>query len=242
MRVPALLINLAERVDRRDFALAEARRVGVEIEFVSAVRAEDVPIDYVRMSGMTAGRIACWASHRKAWQAAQQRGASYALILEDDVRWLESPLSILGEASVLPQSAFDVLQLGSLHTGSRVATRRADYVYRAALVARMAGRIAAPAQRLEAWLAERSQLMSQAMNDVQSRALISREIEWGTFGSGAHAYLIGKSCIGRLLRFNWPPFLTTDDALSALAAQRNFRIGALAYAVATQAPLPSDLR
>lgn len=242
MSIPALVINLAERVDRRDFTLSQACRFDLDISFVEAIHGSDVPHDLARLVGLSPGRVACWLSHRKAWERARDGGAEFALIMEDDVRWLRSPLGVLDCLGTGIGVRPDVLQLGSLQKISRISSRSAELARRMSLIARATTNLVPAVARAELWLAHRSQMILQARMELAAEQAWDEDIVWGTFGIGAHAYVIKTEIIPRLLQYNYPPFLATDDALAVLAAQRTLLVGSLVVPVATQAPLPSDLR
>jgi GR25 family glycosyltransferase involved in LPS biosynthesis len=242
MSIPVYMINLEARQDRLRHSLAEAEAVGMVFEVVPAIPASAIDPTDVAISRQSPGRVACWKSHVRAWERAQGAGTAFALILEDDVRWLRNPAGLLKAIDAQPSSAFDLLQLGSLQHGHKSIPLRARMAHRAAKAVRAGRMVHRSVEIAERWLTDRSQLMSRSLNDVEASAKLSAGIEWGSFGSGTHAYVISTSAIPSLLAYNSPVFLAADDALSALAHQNNFRIGQVLESMATQAPLASDLR
>lgn len=231
-----------ERPDRRDYTLDQANRLELAVSFVEAIGASDVSVELSELVGLSPGRIACWLSHQKAWRQARDLGVEFALIMEDDVRWLRSPMNLLRSLSKGNFSGFDILQLGSLGRVQRGYSRKAELARRISVGARAASRVLPIGKGAETWLVNRSQSLLQARIEIEAEGLLEEEVVWGTFGIGAHAYVIRTDVVERLLRYNKPPFLATDDALSVLSAQRSFLVGSLSVPMATQAPLSSNLR
>lgn len=242
MTIPVFLINLSSRFDRLEHAQREAARVGVGFIRVSAMEASDVEEDVLEVTQLEAGRIACWASHRHAWQLGSNGAHPYFLVLEDDVRWLRDPRPILNVLAGLSGSEFDVLQLGSLQHGPTRVPARAVAAHRLAKIVRTGRLVNRRMGVVEDWLVSRSQLMSQSMREDKALTSLSGQVLWGSFGSGTHAYAVSKRMAHHLLTFNWPPFLAADDALDVLARQHTFLIGELISSLAVQAPMSSDLR
>lgn len=243
MSIPTFLINLASRPDRLAFAQDEAKAIGMDLRVVQAIPAAAIDPAEAIITGQTRGRIACWTSHVTAWEMALECSGDFCLILEDDVRWLRNPMGFLARVKELPSEALDLLQLGSLQKGGPLATPfRAQVAHRLSKSVRFARRVNGRAEALERWLVDYSQLVARELEVVDSRERIGERIIWGAFGSGTHAYILNKRLIPHLLQYNRPTFLAADDALSALAHQRTFRVGELEHGIATQAPFPSDLR
>lgn len=242
MSIPTFVINLADRTDRLQFALAEASSVGQTPQVISAVPAASIDPDEVAVTRQSAGRIACWRSHVECWEAASSEVSTYSLVLEDDVRWLRNPSDLLGRIANLPGDAFDILQLGSLQRGPRSVPGRARVAHKLSKTVRIAGRIHPRAAHLERWMADYSQLVARELSLIDSAEMIQEGTIWGSFGSGTHAYVVNRNAIPKLRLYNNPVFLAADDALSVLAHQGTFRIGEIQESMATQAPFPSDLR
>lgn len=240
--IPAFVINLESRPDRAAFAVAECERVGIDVRFVSATTGSDLPTSLLSMTKLSAARAACWASHRKVWALGAELTARYFLVLEDDTRWLQDPKPALSEIASGSSEDFDILQLGSLMHGPEGLPLRVRAATTTARTLRMFRRISTRAQRAEVWLTNQSQLIAQAVIEENASSALSSRVDWGSFGSGTHAYVVNRTAVAHLLAFNYPPFLAADDALSALAHQRTFRIGRLREGIATQAPWPSDIR
>lgn len=242
MSIPTFVINLANRTDRLEFALAEAKSVGQTPRVISAVPAASIDPDEVAITRQSAGRIACWRSHVASWEAASGEKSAYSLILEDDVRWLRNPSDLLARIADLPDDRFDILQLGSLQRGPRAVPLRARMAHKLSKTVRAARKVHPRAANVERWMVDYSQLIARELSFVESAERLQEETIWGSFGSGTHAYVVNRNVIPKLTLYNDPVFLAADDALSVLAHQGNFRIGELQEGMATQAPFPSDLR
>jgi hypothetical protein len=90
-QIPVYYINLANRLDRRQFMEEQFARRGIVAERVEAVTIADV--GDTRMAphadphnpwAMTRVEVACTMSHEEAWRRMLDAGEEFALILEDD--------------------------------------------------------------------------------------------------------------------------------------------------------------
>jgi len=90
-QIPVYYINMASRLDRRQFMDEQFARLGIVAERIEAVTAAEVGA--ARMVphaapnnpwAMTRVEVACEMSHERAWRLALDRGQEFALILEDD--------------------------------------------------------------------------------------------------------------------------------------------------------------
>lgn len=89
-----LCINLPWSEERRCTIAAQARRLGIEVQFVEAIAGRDLPPQvpgYDRAErrkcynhDLTPNEIACVLSHRKALCTFMESEAEYAVIMEDD--------------------------------------------------------------------------------------------------------------------------------------------------------------
>jgi hypothetical protein len=240
--VPCFVINVSERTDRADFALQESRLVGLRPTFISATKASEVNLDTRAITKQTAGRIACWLSHRRSWEAGLSSGADYFLVLEDDVRWLLDPRPLLDVIAQLPPGAFDILQLGSLQQRPTNVPRRALAAAKVGQYVRVLSKVSRSARELESWLISNYQLMARSLEAGPQLRPGADWINWNSFGSGTHSYIVGAHMVSHLLEFNCPTYLAADDALAVLASQGTFSIGEVVPPMTIQAPLGSDLR
>ncbi|MBU9698239.1 glycosyltransferase family 25 protein [Rhodobacteraceae bacterium HSP-20] len=85
-----IVINPAFHVGRRRFQEEQLARLGLEAVFIDAVSLEDVPDSFCQKAadswtrGVWRKDIACFLSHRRAWEAVAAGGEACAII-EDDV-------------------------------------------------------------------------------------------------------------------------------------------------------------
>ena len=80
--------------DRRAFISRELGRLGLDFEFLDAVRGKDFYEERelydrdkalrIELRDMTPGELGCALSHQKAYDAIRARGLPYALVMEDD--------------------------------------------------------------------------------------------------------------------------------------------------------------
>jgi glycosyl transferase family 25 len=91
--VKVYVINLDRRKDRLEFMLKQAEARSFTFERIAAVdgtapdllaRAENLRPGFQGMQ-ISSTELACFESHRKAWEAFLETGESYGLIMEDDV-------------------------------------------------------------------------------------------------------------------------------------------------------------
>ena len=90
-----LCINLPAATERRAAVEEQARRLGLEVQFVEAVAGKDLPENppaYDRKGrakiytyDLSPNEIACTLSHIKAMETFLASGADYAVIMEDDI-------------------------------------------------------------------------------------------------------------------------------------------------------------
>jgi glycosyl transferase family 25 len=118
------LINLDRRTDRLAAMTAEAGRAGLSLIRLAALDAAD-PEDAARAGWFAAsgplgplprGDRCCTLSHRLAWQALVESGASHAVVLEDDVRLSAGAGALLQSSDWIPDDV-DLLKLE--HYGPR---------------------------------------------------------------------------------------------------------------------------
>ncbi|TVY30590.1 Procollagen galactosyltransferase [Lachnellula hyalina] len=83
-----LVLGLKERTDKRDAMILSSSLTGFEVEFVDAVKGEDV-LDKARPAGftMSGGVLGSWRAHINAIRSVLERKLSSVLIMEDDVDW-----------------------------------------------------------------------------------------------------------------------------------------------------------
>jgi GR25 family glycosyltransferase involved in LPS biosynthesis len=198
------LINLDSRLDRLEWALSQAARFDINFERISALKSSDVSANLV-----TPGVMACFESHRKAWEKIANSEDDYALVLEDDFSFKR--FNICKLKSTVETSESDFLQIGFLKTGIR------DHID---LVLTNVKHI------LLLWIKYLSKCFR--IDKLLTRTLIL-EVDLGfpdlvpsNIRAGAHAYIISKKMATEIIQLNNPVFLAADDFLIALARMRVF--------------------
>jgi glycosyl transferase family 25 len=102
MNIDVLLINLRESTDRLRFQEQQFARLGIPLKRLEAVQASstaeniyaDVVCDWQRPTSR--GELACFLSHRLAWQSVVDSGRC-ALIVEDDVLLSDNLVSVISQ-------------------------------------------------------------------------------------------------------------------------------------------------
>lgn len=89
-----ICINLLSAERRRQAIMEQATRLGLDVQFITAVSGRDLPPDVPEYDGkgrskthhihLTPNEIACTLSHIKALRAFLASGAEYAVVMEDD--------------------------------------------------------------------------------------------------------------------------------------------------------------
>lgn len=124
---PIFVINLARSPDRWARVTAQLANRGLGCVRIEAVDATLLTADELLAASpsplnrtlyhkeLTPGEIACYLSHRRAWQEIVARGLGGAVVLEDDVLLGRDFTAALAELERIPL-AWDVIKLGSRST------------------------------------------------------------------------------------------------------------------------------
>src|SRR3954447_6956403 len=102
MKVHVLLINLQQSSVRLQFQRQQFARLGISYERLEAVETNDIADDlYAELEcgwqrPISRGEVACFFSHRMAWQRAIDLGVP-VLVLEDDVLLSNKLLPVLSQ-------------------------------------------------------------------------------------------------------------------------------------------------
>jgi GR25 family glycosyltransferase involved in LPS biosynthesis len=115
--LPVFYINLASRLDRREFMERQFLELGLKADRVGAISVADLTeaqldryCSPARRWSIAAARYACNLSHMKAWEALIASGARRALILEDDAV-LSSALPAFLEALDASDDGSDIVRI-----------------------------------------------------------------------------------------------------------------------------------
>ena len=132
--IPLFVINLDRSVERLALAQAQFDRLGLRVKRVAAVDADsldgattaatfDAAANQRRyFAPLHPGEIACFLSHRKAWDAVVASGAPFGVVLEDDVVLSDRFGEVLDALAGRPVG-WDVVKLysASMHASLPVA-------------------------------------------------------------------------------------------------------------------------
>lgn len=241
--VPILYISLREDEDRRQHLRQQLDRFGLDAEWVPAVNAQQLAEDVGGAVGLSRGQVACWMSHRKAWQRAHELGLSEVCILEDDLYWLADPGDYLS-AGFLSRHDLELLQLGSIsfrfpeHSASMTLAKQVSLAAHGAR--RINRRFSELDARIRAHLIRRSaRALGEYLTEGGVVQLVPRE-----FGAGTHAYVIsmeGITTLEQTLSDN-PARSPIDGYLSEVAARSVISTARLNPGLSTQHPFTSRIR
>lgn len=107
-RIPAVVINLERHKERREWFVSNAKRVGLDIEVISAVDAKDCRCESLIESlcgpnpTLSSAEAACFLSHRKVWQQLLDSRYQFLAIFEDDVHLSEDLAELLDSRLIPP--------------------------------------------------------------------------------------------------------------------------------------------
>ena len=124
---PILVINLDRRADRLARITGEFRRLGLGFQRLAAVDGvllDDSAVSQIYdpranrshyFAPLNRAEIACWLSHRRAWEAIADSAATFGLVFEDDATLSDTLLAVLAALEGRPVD-WDVLKLHSYET------------------------------------------------------------------------------------------------------------------------------
>ncbi|EGV35825.1 glycosyltransferase family 25 protein [Neisseria weaveri] len=130
--IRTFIISLASETARRAHMETLCREHGIDAVFVDAVDMRGAAAEELeklsaipvykkprKRRSLSAGEVGCALSHHHVYREMAEQGLDYALVLEDDAKFLRNPGLMLDEKrlqSLMVQSPFDVLILGYVKT------------------------------------------------------------------------------------------------------------------------------
>lgn len=113
MSITGQFINLDRSTGRRDHMLAEAARVGITLTRLPAVDgAAMTETNYTRwhpaagaMHRLSRAEVACFLSHRKAWQDVVAGDARFGAVFEDDLLFADNAALFFDDDTWIPYGA-----------------------------------------------------------------------------------------------------------------------------------------
>lgn len=128
-QIPVFYINLATRLDRRNFMQAQFAALDISAERIEAVAVSDVPQPLIdaqarpsRPWRITAGDLACGLSHQLVWRTIIERNLDCALVLEDDALLAPTLVDFLSPG-ILDRVGADIIRLESWGSRAKLGTR-----------------------------------------------------------------------------------------------------------------------
>lgn len=112
-QIPIFYINMDDTADRRSWFEAQAARLGLDVNRVTAVAGRELPgetLDRLKasiQSGTPLGpsEIGCFLSHREGWQQVVASGAPWAFVAEDDLHLANSAAIYFRSTNWIPEDA-----------------------------------------------------------------------------------------------------------------------------------------
>ncbi|MBX7185727.1 MAG: glycosyltransferase family 25 protein [Vicinamibacteria bacterium] len=119
-----IVLNLRRSPERRAYMTAQAERLGLLVEFVESVDAEDLKrLGGEAPPGLSFGEWACLKTHSLVWRRVRESDRP-AVVLEDDVELLPSfPEVVAAALATLPKDALLLLGHHSTLRGPREGAR-----------------------------------------------------------------------------------------------------------------------
>ena len=131
-RIPAVVINLSRHQDRLNWFMANAVRVGLDIERLEAIdasapcNADAIQAFRGEDAALSPAEAACFLSHRRAWQHLIDSGEEYLAVFEDDAH-LATDLPTLLDPALIPVG-IELLRLEE-PCGKISMTQRAQHAF-----------------------------------------------------------------------------------------------------------------
>ena len=210
-QLTSFLINLEDRPDRLMSAELEAKKLGLSLHRVDAIKSTSA---FEGESLLSPAATACWESHKKALSLFLESKNNHCLILEDDFLVI-SPSGVSRSIAQIQLDDWDFIQLGFLNTGFRDRIQRILSNLETSVFRRLSS-------LAKVWLFRQTnfdrRLRVHRVRHVPSR-FIPDDIR-----SGAHSYIISRDLAGTVLKLNNPAFLTADGFFSSLAWDKSFKM------------------
>lgn len=221
----AFLINLDRDSDRLAWSNIQLTEIGIQYNRVSAV-----DMNQLRTSEndlVTLGVKACWESHKKTLQQFLEGDSEFALILEDDVQFMNFR-KIRKMLQKAPWQEFDVYQVGFLSHG--ILAKASIHISNLESIF---------FKVLSIFLnASGAKLKARNRMRVKQASRMPFGMVAARFEAGTHCYFISRHAATVVLSLNNPQFLSADDFFSALARMRSLKFGRPSKSLADQKNFP----
>ncbi len=236
----AFIINLSRRPDRKDSALRELSKIGMNHQVIPAIDASsEQDSQFLTSDFVTKYVEACWLSHRKAISSFLDSKSQFGLIVEDDLVLSpnvgESILKVLANN----ESEIDFLQIGFLSFGriDHAVLRKAEKNNRFNVLLWMLKDV-----RALKFLSLPTRARVKEAEIAISMRRKRLDIVPNQIRPGAHCYLINRKFANAMMEINKPVFFSTDQLYMSLGEMRIFKMARLARSEASQSQeLGSDI-
>lgn len=236
----AFIVNLERRTDRRDSAIKELLKIGLNHNVIQAIDASAESDSHLLSSKFVTKYVeACWLSHKKAIAAFIDSNSQFGLIVEDDLLLSPDVQDLLFRILANKKSDIDFLQIGFLSFGkidSRVLktaeknNRLNKFLWKVKDV-RVLKFLSLPTR---ARVKEAEIAISLASKKID---IVPNQIR-----PGAHCYLINRKFAHAMMEVNDPVFFSTDQLFMSLGDMRIFNMARLSKSKASQSQeLGSDI-
>jgi len=223
-----LIINVEGQFERRDYAIEQAKQMGLDPMVVKAITPNDFSED--RFLQVNPAVKACWLSHREALTQFLNSDSDFVLIFEDDIeiKSINRSIRSLNQMSIFN---FDLYQIGFLREGilnkTEILLKNAQHVFFKIL-----------AQISSLPIAKGS--LSNRMRIERSRT-IPLGIVPADFQAGTHSYFANRRMAEFLLSVNQPFFLPADALLHIVAEVGYFNCVRSRKSSISQRKIPSQI-
>ena len=226
------LINLSERKDRLTAASDEFRKIEVDFERVEAIHSSALDLSTPQL--VTPGVQACWESHKLCYSKLLSSEEDYALICEDDFKVINKKLFFEALDWAVEKNV-DLLQVGYLTQGVQ---NRFLNLYK--ILEMVLFKVIYAVTRLE-YLPKSIKKISTRMR-VSRYGLTSRKFIPDSCLPGTHCYIISRETAGKLIKLNYPQFLSADEFLISLSGMRSFSLYRTRRSAVTQNDLDPSIK
>jgi GR25 family glycosyltransferase involved in LPS biosynthesis len=257
------VINLDDRIDRRDQFFAQTKKFGLDVTRIKAVSKHDIAT-----SSFTSPTVsACWSSHQVAAAKLLKSKSSHAVVFEDDAIISKSVSQFILNLNSAKLKGIDVLQIGYLTHSLRLdfpefdlglrnildlrnyvgeSVSRIDFVFRNwiiftrfiirstfGILGKSISILPTPIREFHLYLLRERALRTH----LGSRhALIYHSFEPGT-----HCYVMSKEFARVVTSINKPTYLGADLMFMAVAKSRNFNVMRIIKSQVGQSNSPSSI-
>ena len=263
MGIELYVINLDDRLDRRDQFFAQAEKFGLDVTRIKAVSKHD--IETSSFTGPTV--TACWRSHQVAAAKLLESKSSHAIIFEDDAIISRAAARFILNLNSAKLEGIDVLQIGYLTHNLRLdfpefdlglrntldlrkylgeSVSRIDFIFRNWIVfTRFVIRsvLGVLGKRISILPTQIRQLNLYLLNERALRGRLGsrRALIYHSFEPGTHCYVISKEFARVVTSINNPTYLGADLMFMAVAKSRNFNMMRISKSQVGQSNSPSSI-